>query len=79
MKGKSLIFLIIVLASISGNAHAFGLLKYIWDGVSNQLGLDRGPIPKVISQPCPSKCDSYRSRLPKHVYRPSFHLQAEGY
>ncbi len=79
MRRNFLIFMIIVVVSISGNAHAFGLLKFLWDGFSNQLGLDRGPIPKVMAPPCLSKCDTYRSRLPNHVYRPSFHLQAEGY
>ena len=60
-------------------SHGFGLLKYLGDAVANQLGLDRGPIPKAVPK-CPAaQCDPYLKRLPPHVYFPSFHLQAEGF
>jgi hypothetical protein len=76
-----IILILVVILSVSApqTSHAFGLLKYLGDMVSNQLGLDRGPIPKVIPKCRGEECDEYRSNIPKHVYTPSFHLQAEGF
>jgi hypothetical protein len=74
-----LFLLIIISATLPTGAHAFGLFKYTWDAISNQLGLDRGPIPKVMPKHDPIRCDKYGDQIPKHVYYPSFHLQADGF
>lgn len=74
-----LILLLIFTLSAPQASHAFGLLKYLGDMVANQLGLDRGPIPKVIPKCRGAECDEYRNSIPRHVYTPSFHLQAEGF
>jgi hypothetical protein len=51
MKTKILIGIVLISLSLPASSHAFGLLKYIFDAVSNQLGLDRGPIPKTLPKP----------------------------
>jgi hypothetical protein len=60
-------------------ANAFGFMKYIWDGINNQLGLDRGEIPKVKQRCRFADNKQYEKRIPRHTYRPVFHLQAEGF
>lgn len=59
-------------------SHGFGLLKYVFDGISNQLGLDRGPVPKVLPQPDPNDCKS-DDTPPHKVRNPRVHIQAEGF
>ena len=61
------------------SAHGFTLVRYIFDGVANQLGLDRGPIPKAI----PTR--PYKGLNP-HVYAPEkrpdayrMYIQADGF
>ena len=67
------------LATIPAVSHGFGLLKYLGDAVANQLGIDRGPLPKVSPKPRDLTCDPYLKRLPKHIYFQNWHLQAQGY
>ena len=60
-------------------SHGFGLLRYTFDAVRNQLGLDRGPIPKLtpgfphacFDPPCPSPG--------KHPDAHRIYIQAEGF
>lgn len=76
----SVVFLLIIaVMALPAGAHAFGVLKYTWDAIANQFGLDRGPIPKVMPKDDPFQYDKYRSQMPKHGYFPAFHLQAEGF
>ena len=71
---------IISIALVSpSSADAFGLMKYVWDGINNQLGLDRGEIPKVKKRCRFADNKQYEKRIPRHTYRPVFHLQAEGF
>ena len=71
--------LVIALITLPTGAHAFGVFKYVFDAVSNQLGLDRPPIPKVMPRYPQHKPDPYLDQIPRHVYFPAFHLQAEGF
>ena len=71
--------LVISLGAMPASSHAFGLLKFVWDGVANQLGMDRGPVPKVIPKRRPPNCDQYGKRIPRHVYVPSYYMQAQGF
>jgi hypothetical protein len=79
MKYITMLLLILCLCTTPATAHGFGLFKYVWDGVANQFGLDRGPTPKVIPKRPPLPCNKYENRRPLHAYAPSFHLQAEGF
>jgi len=80
MKKITVLILMILLVIVpAAPAHAIGLLKYTWDMVANQLGLDRGPVPKVIPKRHVPEWDKYGKRIPRHAYFPSFHLQAEGF
>jgi hypothetical protein len=78
---KKAIVIIILSLSIAcpASAHGFALVRYIFNGVANQLGLDRGPIPKAI----PTR--PYMGLNP-HGYAPEkypdayrFHIQADGF
>jgi hypothetical protein len=77
MKTKIILGIVLISLSMPASSHAFGLLRYIFDGISNQLGLDRGPVPKTLpkspplnpsGQPLAKNPDSYR-----------IHIQAEGF
>jgi hypothetical protein len=77
---RYLLICIICMALISpSSADAFGIMKYVWDAVNNQLGLDRGEIPKVKQRCRFADNKQYEKRIPRHTYRPVFHLQAEGF
>ncbi len=60
-------------------SHGFGLLRYTFDAIRNQLGLDRGPIPKTmqhtynecLDQQCPAPSNNPDVR---RIY-----IQAEGF
>jgi hypothetical protein len=79
MKYIILFSLVFILSGTPATAHGFGLFKYIWDGFNNQLGLDRGPIPKVIPKRAVLPCNDNVTKRPLHAYAPTFHLQAEGF
>jgi hypothetical protein len=51
MKTKIIVGILVLSLSFPAASHAFGLLRYVFDAVSNQLGLDRGPIPKTLPKP----------------------------
>ncbi len=60
-------------------SHAFGILRFLYDGIANQLGLDRGPIPKALPKNHPSKFDKNGQRIPPDIYNQRIHVQAEGF
>jgi hypothetical protein len=78
MKAKILIALLVLSMACPQVSHGFGLLRYIFDGISNQLGLDRGPIPKVV----PPGPQADHGQNPPPVRNPGdhkIHIQAEGF
>lgn len=79
MKTLIILLLSVMLIAVPAASHGFGLFKYVWDGIGNQLGLDRGPVPKATDKGRCAQQDPYLKKLPRHVYFPSFHLQAHGY
>jgi hypothetical protein len=79
MRTLWLAFIMITLISLPATGHALGLMKYFWDGVSNQLGLDRGPIMKSAPKCRPQFGKSYQRRIPRHVYFPTINMQAGGF
>jgi hypothetical protein len=79
MKIKLLIIITVVSIAIPATSYGFGLLRWGWDAVANQVGLDRGPIPKVIpkiGQPKPDPRDRWRASYARY---PWFYIQAEGF
>jgi hypothetical protein len=77
---KRIILIVLIVFSLSpGTSHAFGLLQYTMEAVANQLGLDRGPIPKIAPQWAADPCDPRLDPHKRIVYYPDPQLQAEGF
>jgi hypothetical protein len=79
MKRLLLVSLICVAIAMPAPCQAFGVFKYLWDGLANQLGLDRGPVPKTAPKKWDQDRDLQTQRYPDHVYTHKFHLQADGF
>ena len=79
MRTLWLVLILVTAISLPATGHAFGLIKYLWDGVSNQLGMDRGPIMKSPPKCRPEFDVRYQRRIPRHVYFPTIQLQANGF
>jgi hypothetical protein len=79
MKIKLLIGIIALTLLCPPYSHGFGLLRYVFDGLSNQLGLDRGPIPKVLPKVGPSGPFGNCDPALKHYSKYRLHIQAEGF
>ena len=79
MKIKLLIGIIAITLLCPPYSHGFGLMRYVFDALSNQLGLDRGPIPKVPPKVGPAgpfgNCDPALKHYSKH----QLYIQAEGF
>ncbi|MBI5570746.1 MAG: hypothetical protein HY914_12440 [Desulfomonile tiedjei] len=79
MKIKLLVVAIILTMTCPAHSHAFGLLRYLYDGFANQFGLDRGPIPKMIPTGPPLGFKPCATRSPIHPDAHRIHIQAEGF
>jgi hypothetical protein len=42
-----------LLVACPAGVHGFGILRYTWDFIKNQVGVDRGPHPKVLREKPP--------------------------
>lgn len=78
MKIKLLVAILVALLALPSVSHGFGLLRYLFDGISNQLGFDRGPVPKVVPRPQAS-CGPGGVPLGKHADTSRLYIQAEGF
>jgi|GEM_PF-444544 len=82
MKARILVGAIILALLCPPVSHGIGLLKYALDGISNQLGFGRGPIPKVFPPPLPPvpvfPPPLNGSKRPPHPGQ-RFRIQAEGF
>ncbi len=76
---RILLFSLLILPLSLGTSHAFGLLQYTCEAVANQLGLDRGPIPKLAPQWTSDPCDPRIDPHKRVVCYPVPQLQAEGF
>ena len=79
MKTKIFIGILIVTLSFPASSHAFGLLRYVFDAISNQLGLDRGPIPKAIPKAPPLGCNPSGPAGSVYPDARRIYIQAEGF
>ena len=80
MGTKFLIGIIVVMMVCPPVSHGFGLLRWTFDAISNQLGLDRGPIPKTPPRVVDPQCGPQvppPGRTPPSSSR--FVIQAEGF
>ena len=79
MKTKILIAILIFGILCPGTSHAFGILRYTFDAIANQLGLDRGPIPKVLPPPPPPPGHDPNGAFSRHPDANRIYIQAEGF
>ncbi len=81
MKLKPLLLVLMLLLLTPSFSFGFGLLQYVFDGVKNQLGLDRGPIPKVLPYNNPHDPYGRSNPQPNKMNRDGnrFVIQADGF
>ncbi len=79
IRAKILIGILILMMIYPATSHGFGLFRYIFDAVYNQLGLDRGSIPKAAPQPPKPGTLPDKYPLEKHDPDAKIHIQAEGF
>jgi hypothetical protein len=68
-----------VTAMFPGSSNAFGILRVIYDGIANQLGLDRGSIPKAVAKPQPQTPDQMGTPQPRNPESHGPYIRAEGF
>ncbi|MBI5250784.1 MAG: hypothetical protein HY912_14935 [Desulfomonile tiedjei] len=78
MKTKILIVILILGLSYPAASHAFGILRYTFDAIANQLGLDRGPVPKVMPKLPPPGAAPHGQANP-HPDANRIYIQADGF
>lgn len=79
MRCKLLFVVLLICLALPVSSHAFGVLRWAWDGITNQLGFDRGPVPKTdprMWRPLNCRADNKR---PITCAPPGFYIQAEGF
>jgi hypothetical protein len=76
---RILIGVLIVMLACPPVSHGFGLMRWMFDAVANQLGLDRGPIPKVLPQAPNPSCPPNQVASDRPPESPRLHIQAEGF
>ncbi len=79
MRARCLILALLAILAFPPVSHGFGLLRYIYDGLANQFGLDRGPIPKVLPTAQPGHHPSPPNNVREHPDAHRIHIQAEGF
>lgn len=79
MRAKILIGLLVFSLITPPVSHGFGLLRYAFDAIANQLGLDRGPIPKQVPTPQAKNGGTRSQDLDKYPRPTGIHIQAEGF
>lgn len=81
MRTKLIILLMGLMIAAPNVSFGFGILQYTFDGIKNQLGLDRGPVSKVLPDENPN--DPYCRPNPLngklHPDRNRMVIQAEGF
>jgi len=75
----AIITLLCVAGTFPSSSHAFGLLKVIFDGIANQVGLDRGSIPKAMPKQDPQPTNQLGVPQPKNPEAHGAYIRAEGF
>ncbi len=81
MKKKIVLAILVLMMLVPTVSHGFGLLRYTFDAIANQLGLDRGPIPKVPPRNLQADFQppGYPAPHPNHPDLNRIYIQAEGF
>ncbi len=80
MRIKLVLSILVLMMMLPAISHGFGLLRYTFDAIANQLGLDRGPIPKALPRNLQADFNPHGYVLPpKHADMNRIHIQAEGF
>lgn len=79
MRLKLIVIIVIACMVVPCISHAFGLFRWAWDGAANQLGFDRGPVPKAIPKFCRPHFDPRDNRRQIYDRYPAFYIQADGF
>jgi hypothetical protein len=80
MRTIFVIFALVLSMACPPVSHGFALLRYTCDLIANQLGLDRGPIPKSVSRGAmPQVCFPPGTIRTPHPYPSHLYIQAEGF
>jgi hypothetical protein len=80
MKIKIVLLALILATLCPPVSHGFGVLRWACDAVANQLGLDRGPVPKVVAKtPFQQPCAAPNHSRNQHPDRYRIYVQAEGW
>lgn len=80
MKTRLLIGILITMMVLPASAHAWAVLQWAYDAFANQLGLNRGPIPKAMRKPPPlDPAPPGRAHQKAPPVPPSVYIQAEGF
>jgi hypothetical protein len=79
MKTKILIGIILITVICPPSSHALGLFRYVFDGITSMLGLDRGPIPKVLPQAPPPGTPPQNPPPVRQDPEARIHIQADGF
>lgn len=80
MRIAFLVGVLVLTLACPAASHGFGLLRWTCDAIANQLGLDRGPFPKVISRLPLTPVKSFPGGPPLHhpdAYR--LYIPANGW
>jgi hypothetical protein len=79
MKTRFLIVALVLLMGCPSVSHGFGIFRYVFDGISNQLGLDRGAVPKFPTKATTPVVDAKGQPLPKMPDPNLKYMQADGF
>jgi hypothetical protein len=81
MKERILLVILILMMLVPTVSHGFGLLRYTFDAIANQLGMDRGPIPKALPRNLQADFHppGYPAPPPSHPDLNRIYIQAEGF
>ena len=79
MTAKILIVTLVLALICPSVSDAFGLLRYTFDAIANQLGLDRGPIPKALPKTPPADFHPQGPSPNKYPDVNRIYIQAEGF
>jgi hypothetical protein len=81
MKTRICIVLLVtfLMMSVPTHSNAFAILRYTFDAIANQFGLDRGPIPKEIPKNPAYGIYPNKMGAPMRSDLNRTHIQAEGF